>query len=131
MDIKGIRNSFERFAKTFEPVDLEDGLNSAKECDDESSKKIARNLISNAQRIIIDKLKVLSVASSWEDNPADIENCLISASMLIDFESSKSSDVVDLYDKVLRRCNDEKVRTFEKEFIRVVKKDADRKGDKK
>jgi len=51
--------------------------------------------------------------------------------MLIDFESSKSSDVVDLYDKVLRRCNDEKVRTFEKEFIRVVKKDADRKGDKK
>ena len=121
----------EKFANACEPGHLEDVLNIARECGDESSKDIAKNLISNAEKIIIDKLNNLLFASSWDDNsPAEIENCLISASKLIDFGTSKSSDIADLCDRVSRRRKDEKAIIFEKDLYKVFKKHAKRKGDK-
>jgi hypothetical protein len=124
--VKEMMNKFDLFAETPEPGTLEDGLILARiilESGDESTINVTNNRISTAEGIITKALTKLSFDLSWENNlPAEIENCLNSASKLIAFGTSNASDMAALHDKVLRRYNDEKATTFEKELYRVFKK---------
>ena len=125
---KGMIKNFDKFAETRDPGHLEDGLIKAREIfesDDESSKGIAKNLISKAEKKIINELNDLLLALSL---PAEIENSLNSAKLMVDFGTPKSSDIADLHDKVEHRFKEEEASNLLKGFFRVAKKDADKKA---